>query len=70
MSVSPWWNHWFDEQSALCGVIRADDSQEVVRAALGITPATTALVAKIILIHERESIVANGGRDWTRLLSR
>jgi hypothetical protein len=71
MSATQWWNRWFDEQATFCGVIRHEDSGEIVRAALGSTPATTALVAEIILSHERERAVANAAsRDWGLTLRR
>ena len=56
-----WWTRWFDEQHARCNVSRADKAWEAVRAALGTTPATTALIAEIILVHERQPVVQTTG---------
>jgi hypothetical protein len=41
---------------------RDDDPWGVLGAALGSTPATTALVAEIILLHEQERVVGNDRR--------
>jgi hypothetical protein len=68
MSMSfQWWTRWFDEQSVLCGVSRADGPWGAVRNALTQTPSTTALIAEIILNHELEPALANNEcRDRAR----